>query len=101
MQVFVAFKNGVAHVLPEFATSLIRALGAEPAEWVDVGPISPALEVVTRRGARGFVAGGSSIKRGLSSLTLWEEERRHKGRPEQSWKSHRTNRWRRVATATA
>lgn len=101
VSVFVAFKNGVAHVLPQWATRMIEILGAEPAEAIYVEPVRVP-EVVVRSSLRTFggsFAGGSSVKAGLR-LSLWQEESRDSGRqPRRSWKRYRDARYRRIATA--
>ncbi len=92
VRVFVAFVRGVAIALPQFATQMIKILGAEPAEEILV--YEP--EVVYRRSrhAAGIVLGGSSVKVGLRRP---DENYDHNARPERSWKNHRSNRWRRIA----
>ncbi len=95
VSVFVAFRNGVAHVLPHFATSLIRALGAEPAEYVYV----PEPEVVvrpSRRMATQPILGGSSVKAG-PSVTSPGKYRFGWHQPKRSWKRYRGEQFRAVA----
>lgn len=98
ISVFVAFRRGVAHVLPEFATKLIRALGAEPACEFD---FTPAHMIALHRRGSAPVLGGQGVK-ASRKLDMYEYELSGGHRqPKRSWKRYRNTRWRQIAMAQA
>lgn len=94
VEVFVAFRGGVAHALPEFEDQMIETLGAEPAETV-VG-CEPAFTRMDSHTTAYLVArsyGGSSVADGFSQP--YSESERDRGRyPKRSWKRYRREQYR-------
>ncbi len=99
IEVYVAFRNGVAHVLPPHATKLISTLGAKPAKHVNVSVHKP--EAANRSenpvylGTRGFVAGGSSVKQRHEHerFEMWWLRLPEEKQPTRSWKYNRRQKW--------
>jgi hypothetical protein len=60
IRVFVGFVRGVAMALPQWASDMINAVGAKPAERIYIKQVKP--EVIVRSHATVRVVGGTSIK---------------------------------------
>lgn len=98
IQVYVAFRCGVAIVLPAFATRMIEVLGAKPVEEFNV--YTPPEVIVRYQRGDAIVLGGQGVQ--LSSRRAVGQdsmERNFARQPEGSWKRYRKTRWRRIAMA--